>query len=322
MIVTHNSARVIGDCLEALSKMAPGITAIVVDNASSDASVQRAREGGAQVIANAENRGFAAAVNQGFKAAQAAGGFRSTRAEFVLLLNPDVTLLTPVDALLEAAQSHGLAAGQLTEPDGSPQAGFTIRRLPTPMGLIFEGLGINWLWRNNPVNRRYLYLDRDLNEAGPVEQPAGAFLMIRRDVWENLGGFDEGFYPIWFEDVDFCRRALDFGRDLDNKAGYRIQYVPSVKASHEGGHSIRQMAPGCRGRYWYGSLLRYAGKHFKPSAYRAVWLAAVLGALPRAAAGIMQERRLRPASSVVDIFRFRVQRDRSPDRPPGTRRSG
>jgi N-acetylglucosaminyl-diphospho-decaprenol L-rhamnosyltransferase len=231
-----------------------------------------------------------------------------------LLLNPDVTLRTPLDLLVEAAQLHGLAAGQLTEPDGRPQAGFTIRRLPTPMGLIFEGLGINWMWRNNPVNRRYRYADRDLNDAGPVEQPAGAFLMIRRDVWEKLGGFDEGFYPIWFEDVDFCRRALD--------AGYGIQYVPMVKASHEGGHSIRQMARGCRGRYWYGSLLRYAGKHFKPSAYRAVWLAAVLGALPRAAAGIMHEKSLRPASSVVDIFRFRVQRDRSSDRPPGTRRSG
>ena len=56
-----------------------------------------------------------------------------------------------------------------------------------------------------------------------VEQPAGAFLMVRRDVWNKLRGFDEQVYPVWFEDVDFCRRAVD--------AGCQIAYVPSVVAS-------------------------------------------------------------------------------------------
>jgi hypothetical protein len=131
--------------------------------------------------------------------------------------------------------------------------------------------------------------------------------MIRRDVWEKLGGFDESFYPIWFEDVDFCRRALD--------AGYRIEYVPEVKAAHEGAHSINRLSPGCRARYWYGSLLRYAGKHFGPAAYRAVWLSALLGAIPRAAAGMMREHCFTPATSVVEIIRFRGGRKVSPGRP-------
>ena len=52
---------------------------------------------------------------------------------------------------------------------------------------------MNRMWPSNPVNRRYRYLDRDLDQPGPVEQPAGAFLMIRRDVWERLGGIDEAF---------------------------------------------------------------------------------------------------------------------------------
>ncbi len=116
--------------------------------------------------------------------------------------------------------------------------GFTIRRFPTPLTLWFELCGFNRLWPSNPVNRRYRYLDRDLEQAGPVEQPAGAFLMFRRDVWERLGGFDEGFYPVWFEDVDFCRRAAD--------AGYRIEYVPQVEAEHLGGHSVGQISEGCR----------------------------------------------------------------------------
>jgi GT2 family glycosyltransferase len=61
-----------------------------------------------------------------------------------------------------------------------------------------------------------------MNLEGLVEQPAGAFLMTRRDVWDQLGGFDQDFHPVWFEDVDFCRRAAE--------AGYRIQYVPRVRA--------------------------------------------------------------------------------------------
>jgi N-acetylglucosaminyl-diphospho-decaprenol L-rhamnosyltransferase len=275
--------------------MAPAVAPLVVDNASTDASVGRARRDGAQVIANGENRGFAAAVNQ---------GFRATSAEFLLLLNPDVCLTTPVDNLIQAAAGSGLSAGQLTDAAGRPQTGFTIRRLPTAASLSFELLGINRLWRNNPVSRRYRYLDRDLGQAGPVEQPAGAFLMIRRDVWERLGGLDEGFHPIWFEDVDFCRRALN--------AGYQIEYVPEVKAAHKGGHSVSQVSQGCRTRYWYGSLLRYAAKHLRPPAYRAVWLAAVLGALPRMVSGMIQEKSLRPATAVLEIIKSSRRRKQSP----------
>ena len=213
-------------CLDALAEMAPGVAATVVDNASSDETLKNVRlRPEVSLVANQENRGFAGASNQ---------GFRATEAGQILLLNPDVRLKTSVVALAEACDKHGLAAGQLTGPDGLPQAGFTIRRFPTPMSMIFELLGFNRLWPGNPVNRRYRYLDRDLEQAGPVEQPAGAFLMIRRDVWENLGGFDEDFQPVWFEDVDFCRRAVE--------SGYRIEYVPRVRAQHDGGHSVRKLS--------------------------------------------------------------------------------
>jgi N-acetylglucosaminyl-diphospho-decaprenol L-rhamnosyltransferase len=168
------------------------------------------------------------------------------------------------------------------DAQGRAQAGFTIRRFPTAPSLIFELFGINRLWPSNPVNRRYRYLDRNPDEGGPVEQPAGAFLMARRDVWERLGGMDEAFHPIWFEDVDFCRRAVD--------AGYGIQYVPAVTANHAGGHSINQLEAGCRALCWCVSLLRYARKHFRPVGYRAVCLAVVLSSVPRMAAGMILER--------------------------------
>jgi N-acetylglucosaminyl-diphospho-decaprenol L-rhamnosyltransferase len=275
VIVTHNSAQVIEACLEGLAKMAPAWTAIVVDNASEDQTVALVGSKGVRLIANAENRGFAAAVNQ---------GIRATDAECVLLLNPDVTLLTPVDLFSE----YAIVGGKLLSREGLPQTGFTIRRFPTPMALSFELLGLNRLFPWNPVNRRYRYLDRSLEEPGRVEQPAGAFLMIRRDVWEKLGGLDEGFHPIWFEDVDFCRRAAD--------AGVRIEYLPQVSAAHSGGHSIAQIDAGCRAWYWCVSLLRYAAKHFSGIGYRGVCAVMLLSAVPRMFLGLVRERSLSPVA--------------------------
>jgi N-acetylglucosaminyl-diphospho-decaprenol L-rhamnosyltransferase len=256
----------------------------VVDNASKDATLERARTLGIRVIANAENRGFAAAVNQ---------GVRSTDADFVLLLNPDTRLLTAVDDLVQASLQYGLAAGKLVDGTGRPQRGFTIRRFPTPLSLGFELFGLNRLWPSNSVNRRYRYLDRDLEQPGPVEQPAGAFLMFRREVWDALGGMDESFHPVWFEDVDFCRRAA--------AAGYRIEYLPSVTAEHVGAHSLSQVPVGCRAIYWCASLLQYGSKHFRPFAYRGICLAVLLTSLPRAVAGMIRTRSTSPITSCIKI---------------------
>lgn len=285
IIVTFNSDAVILPCLESLAKMAPNVTPIVVDNASNDRTVELVRERAhVRVIANRENRGFAAAVNQGISACEA---------DQLLLLNPDAHLLTAVDALVDASEKFGLAGGKLVDGSGT---GLTIRRLPTPASLIFELFGINRLWPSNPVNRRYRYQDRDLDQPGPVEQPAGAFLMTRRDVWKTLQGFDESFYPVWFEDVDYCKRALD--------AGYRIEYMPSVQAAHSGGHSINEIPPRCRALYWCVSLTRYAAKHFHSAGYRAVCLAVVLSSFPRMVARMIQDRSLQSVATYRKIVRF------------------
>jgi N-acetylglucosaminyl-diphospho-decaprenol L-rhamnosyltransferase len=325
IIVTFNSEAVIGPCLDSLTKMAPNVKAIVVDNASSDRTLDRVRERAhVQLIANRENRGFAAAVNQGIAACNA---------DFLLLLNPDANLLTGVDALIEASQQYGLSAGKLLDLDShmgqvgnlragrqtalfslckpgranhppqvanlphmKAQSGFTIRRLPTPAALVFELFGINRLWPSNPVNRRYRYLDRDLNQSGPVEQPAGAFLMTRRDVWERLHGFDETFHPVWFEDVDYCKRA--------STLNYRIEYVPSVQATHLGGHSVNEISPACRAIHWCVSLTRYAAKHFHSAGYRAVCLAVVLSSFPRMVARMIQDRSLQSVATYRKIVLF------------------
>jgi GT2 family glycosyltransferase len=281
---------VIESCLRALLEKAPQVSPIVIDNASTDATLERVHGfPQVRVIANKENRGFAGAVNQGAKASEA---------DHLLLLNPDVTLLTATHLLVEASEKYGLSAGQLVDRRGQSQKGFTIRRLPTATTLMFETLGLNWLWPSNPVNRRYRYLDRDSGMGGSVEQPAGAFLMIRNDVWRHLDGMDEQFHPVWFEDVDFCNRAV--------KSGHRIEYVPSVQACHVGGHSVDTLESGCRTLYWCASLLKYAAKYFSVWENRGICLTLILGSLPRLGLRMIRERSFIPATTWVEVVRLAV----------------
>ena len=282
-------------CLDALADIAPDMTATVIDNGSTDGTVEQVRRRAivnsrVNLIANSENRGFAGAVNQGVAA---------TTGDPILLLNPDVQLRTPLTPLIDACREHGLAAGQLAGADGLVQAGFTIRRFPTASSLALELLGINRLWPGNGVNRRYRYLDRDLNQPGPVEQPAGAFVMTRRDVWDSLGGFDEDFHPVWFEDVDYCKRATD--------AGYRIEYVPGVRAEHLGGHSVGKIPSGRKEVYWYDSLITYGAKHFRPWPFRGICLVAVVSVVPRTIAGMFREQSLNPVVRCVQIMRSAIK---------------
>lgn len=268
VVITHNSAEVLGSCLDSLRGVFA--EAVVVDNASTDESLAIARRhalaGEVEVIANLGNRGFAGAANQ---------AFRATGSKCVLLLNPDAVLERPVDLgrMVEVCEEFGLASGLLVDLAGVPQSGFFTRSLPTPVILSFEALGLNRLWPSNPVNRRYRCLDLAPDRESFVEQPAGALVMIRRDVWERLGGLDEEFHPVWFEDADFCRRALD--------AGYKIRFTPSVRARHEGGHSVLRVERKTREVLWYGSLLRYALKHFGAPGFRLVCVSVALGAAGR-----------------------------------------
>jgi hypothetical protein len=286
VIVTYNSEDMIERCL----KSCGDLPVVVVDNASKDATCDFIRRRGlVTLIANPSNYGFARAVNQGVSALQT---------ELVLLLNPDTELKTPLEELEKACLQvgTGLAAGQLSDEHGQPQRGFTLRRFPRPPTLIFEVLGINRLVALNPLNRSYRCLDLDLSRPADAEQPPGAFLMFRREVWQRLGGFDTQFYPLWFEDVDFCKRASDLG--------LKIKYVPQVTAFHQGGHSIAGLDWECREVYWYASLLKYASKHFRPRAFRWVSAAVVLGSLFRTALGVMTRRSLRPIRVYARIGGF------------------
>jgi N-acetylglucosaminyl-diphospho-decaprenol L-rhamnosyltransferase len=290
VIVTYNSAAVIRQCLEACLKVT-GAQVVVVDNASEDETVEQiSRYSWVRLIANSANRGFAAAANQGFESFQ-------TRA--VLLLNPDTILVRGFQELEAEVSRDGIAAatGTLLNADGGAQHGFNVRAFPTPLTLVFESLGLNRLWPSNPVNRRYR-ARLDTTSPADIEQPAGAFLMVRRDAWLRVGGFDEQFYPVWFEDVDFCKRL--------RAEGFRIRYLPAAAAEHAGGHSVARLPWSLRQEFWYGSLLRYASKHFSKSAGSVVVLGVIIGCLARTTGRAVTELSLEPFTAWSRVVRLSV----------------
>lgn len=279
VIVTYNSAHVLEQCLASIIPF--GYPVVVVDNKSGDDTLPIASRFPVSVIANSVNRGFSAAVNQGFAALET---------EYVLLLNPDLRLIASPAPLVSEFQSADVAAvaALLLDQSGEPQCRFQLRRLPSPMTLIFENLGFNRYLASNSVNRRYRYHGESWDAARDVEQPAGAFLLIRRCVWQSIGCFDERFWPLWFEDVDFCLRLRN--------AGYRIRFAPDPIGVHLGGHSVHRLDPALRQLYWYRSLLDYAAKHFS-----AVWVQLVAGSVLIASAGKLVSTIFRPGQ----LFRCR-----------------
>jgi GT2 family glycosyltransferase len=278
IVVTYNSAEAIGACLEALAREDCEI--VVVDNASQDATVQRVEEfvlwHELRLLANDSNLGFGAAANR---------GARKASGDVLLALNPDAIAepgaVTAMRQCLESTQA-GAAGGALLESDGKPARGFAFRRLPTLAALLCEAMLVNQLWPGNPANRRYRCLDADYSQPQEIEQPAGACLAITRETWNEVGGFDEQFYPVWFEDVDLCQRLLE--------RGSKIVYCPTARFRHSGAHSVGQLSFHDRQVFWYTNMLRYARKHFTSAQVKLLRAGIAAGMFLRSIAALLGVR--------------------------------
>lgn len=293
VLVAYNSADHIEQCIDSCLRFRTEFEAgiIVIDNASTDGTAAKSRtRDGVLTVENPTNRGFAGAVNQGI-------GLLSS-ADAVLILNPDVILQDPPSILASefADAKVAAASGRLLESTGIAQAGFQVRRFPSALTLVFENLGLNKIWPGNPVNRHYRCLDLDHGKTADVEQPAGACLLLRRAAWTAVRGLDEGFFPVWFEDVDLLRRL--------STAGWKARYVASFSARHEGGHSVNAVEWGNRQLYWCGSLLRYAAIHFSTFGLWAVGLSVLLGWIPRAVTGMFLQRSFGHLMEYAKLFRL------------------
>jgi GT2 family glycosyltransferase len=252
-IINWNSGARLRPCVESLLATSPNTEIVIVDNASEDGSIESVLDfrAHASFIRNSTNRGFAAAVNQ---------AVANTTTAYVLILNPDVRVTSgAVDYLEEFMNAHP-QAGAI---GGNVNASYPARNLPNWVQFVRQNLGIG----------KKEDSDIESREPRPVDQPAAAALMIRREAFDDIGGFDERFHPAWYEDVDFCRRL--------KTAGWPVFFAPEAKFEHEGGYSAKAMGAEAFANAYYRNQLRYAEKHFGGVSTLAVRLSIALGMLGR-----------------------------------------
>lgn len=266
-IVSWNSA---AHLAAAVKSVPEGVPVVVVDNASTDGSTEAARAAGARVIEAGVNLGFGPACNRAAR--------EGAPSETILFLNPDAALVDgrrTLDVLLETLDADPAVAAVAPRLTGDGQERFQLRRLPSSGSLVREAFLIDRLFSGNPGFRRDRYLDRDRDTAFDVEQPAAAALLVRRDAFEALGGFDPAFMPAWFEDVDFCARLLESGR--------RIRYVPEGRATHVGGVTMNALLYRDFRPAYVRNLFLYLARHASPGFRAAARFSTLGGAILRLA---------------------------------------
>lgn len=280
IIVTWNVCDELRRCLASLgeSTAAPR-EIIVVDNDSSDTTREMIQKEFPRVtlIANEKNEGFAGAVNKGATCAHG---------DVFFILNPDTRVFPDtLDRLDETFATHpraGVIGTMITNPDGSLQ--HSVRAFPTVVSQIFVLLKLHNFFPNLPPLQSYYRWDFDYTREQSVDQVMGASFAVRREVFERLNGFDEAFW-IWFEEVDFCKRARAIGWD--------VLYVPSARILHEKGRSFAQVHPLIREWWLIRSMNHYFWKHSSRAAsvVLAIFypLALVLSLGTRAARSVMRK---------------------------------
>jgi N-acetylglucosaminyl-diphospho-decaprenol L-rhamnosyltransferase len=275
VVVNYDTGGYLTRCLRSAHESAGDarLELVVVDNASRDGSAEAAVAAtpGTRLIANAQNRGFGAACNQ---------GIRATRAPFVLLLNPDAEILAgTLGGLLKVALDHpgaGAIGPLVRDPDGGiyPSA----RKVPS----LGEGLGhafVGLVKPHNRFSRAYTMAEWDRRSERRVEWVSGSCMLLRRSALDEVGLLDERFF-MYVEDVDLCTRL--------RQAGWDVLFTPELEVEHVGavstGGSRRMTLEHSR------SIYQYFVKHQSPG-WRAALRPAVWLALQARAALVSRQRR-------------------------------
>jgi len=234
IVVNYNAGEALQRCLDAAFGQGPDVCVTVVDNASSDGSAERAeaRFGGRadfRLLRQADNPGFAAAVNRAVRA----GGLPKCDSSpgFLLILNPDCDLqpgaLPELLAALQQDPAAALAAPRVTDPRGRVLRG-TLRRFPDPWKSFVTFSGLWRLGRRWPLFEGVERSAQMPAETAPAEAVSGACMLLRKDRFFEIGGMDSE-YRLHCEDLDLMYRL--------RRAGYHCLLVPGARAVHAQGTS-------------------------------------------------------------------------------------
>ena len=241
VVVSHNSRDRLRECVAPLAGDAD-IEVIVVDNASSDGSVESLEGLPVTAVASEVNGGFAQGCNV---------GWRRGSAPFVLLLNPDATIdvqsIRRLVDILQATPGVGAVAPRIVHPDASLD--YSIRRFPRLRSTYARALFLHRVFPRASWTDEVVRDDDAYRTPGTAEWVSGACVLLRREVLERIGGLDEGFF-LYCEDKDLCKRLWD--------EGFEVRFEPSAEAQHEGGASAPRsgLLP-----VLAASRIRYAKKH-------------------------------------------------------------
>lgn len=277
VIVNYRTADLVVDCLHSLkAEMAglPDARVVVVDNGSGDGSAQRIREairecsvdGDMGLLALEENAGFARGNNLAI--APALASERPPR--YVLFLNPDTVVrpgaIRELVAFLDAHPEVGIAGSRLEYPDATPQrSAFRFHTAASE----FEGA-----LRLGPVSKllaHRLVAPPVVDEPVATDWVAGASMLVRREVFEKVGLFDEGYF-LYYEEMDFCLAA--------QRAGWTCWYVPDSHVIHlvgqASGVTDPYAKPKRRPSYWFDARRRFFVKNYgwmRAALADAAWMA-------------------------------------------------
>jgi len=247
IIVNWNVKEYLEKCLESIPEI-PDYEIIVVDNASKDGSCEmvKAKFPKVKLIASEKNLGFAAGNNLGLK---------SATGDFLLFLNPDTIILADaIEKLLGFLISRpkaGAVAPRLVYPDKSLQP--SCLSFPTLGAMFARTIFLEGIWPSNPITKKYLMKDFDYGHEAQIDQPMGACIMVKKEVLDKVGIFDEHNF-MFFDEVDLCHRI--------KKAGFEIWFTPSAEIVHHLSKSVNKWGTFNLSKNWTKSRNYYFSKHY------------------------------------------------------------
>ena len=258
VIVNWRTAGLTVDCLRSLADevaAVPGTRVIVTDNASGDGSVETIRaaieargySSWASVMPLEKNGGYAYGNNAAIRPALAG----ADKPEYIYLLNPDTVAhpgaIRELVAFMESHPKAGIAGGRSENRDGSARR--SMFRFHSVPGEFENGLRLSFV---SNLLQRYRYAPPVPDAASEADWVSGASMMIRRQVFDQIGLLDEGYF-MYFEETDFCFRA--------KRAGWEVWYVPTSRIIHLVGQSSgvtgEKRRAKRRPQYWFDSRRRY-----------------------------------------------------------------